>query len=142
MPLRVDSSSSNGGGGGGGLLVPLISSWVLRTRRGPRYIILLICSPILLPFLCFSFPLICFAELCIRACRRRRPKANPHVNDDDLLRQRCEEDVEEAGEVRLLQRYLEDQLTLVRSLYECGDVSEGDCRFRDFDSGQRTLFHS
>ncbi|KAJ6762132.1 TRANSMEMBRANE PROTEIN [Salix koriyanagi] len=65
------------------------------------------------------------ARLCIRLCHRVRRK-----NDEDggdRLR-RCEEgfcdcdcEEEEEKEVGLLQRYLEDQIRLVGSVYECGD---------------------
>ncbi|KAJ9166894.1 hypothetical protein P3X46_021583 [Hevea brasiliensis] len=102
-------------------------SW-LRSRR-IRCLFLILCSPILLPFLCASFPLLCAVELCIRTCRRSRRKKEG--NDEKQLR-RCEEGfcdcdrlVEEEKEVGLLQRYLEDQLRLVGSMYECGD--EFDC---------------
>ncbi|CAM8948575.1 unnamed protein product [Rhodiola kirilowii] len=130
-------------GGGGGVVVPLISSWLHRTRRGPRFILLLVCSPILLPFICFSFPLICLAEFCIRRCRRQKVSQGNHDHRERDQR-RCG-DVEDGREVGLLHRYLEDQLTLVRSVYECGEGDESDCGFRDFDSfgpGQRPLLHS
>ncbi|XP_065882024.1 uncharacterized protein [Euphorbia lathyris] len=104
------------------------SSW-LHTRRS-RCLFLLLCSPLLLPFLCASFPLLCAAELCIRICRRSR--RSKEGEEEDRFR-RCEEgfcncdpaaaeeEDDEEKEVGLLQRYLEDQLSLVGSMYECGD---------------------
>ncbi|WCJ44220.1 hypothetical protein M5689_024900 [Euphorbia peplus] len=99
------------------------SSW-LHTRRR-RCLFLLLCSPLLLPFLCASFPLLCAIELCIRICRRNRRSKDG--DDEDRFR-RCEEgfcncDPEEVG---LLHRYLEDQLILVKSMYECGDDDDHD----------------
>ncbi|XP_062098737.1 uncharacterized protein LOC133804610 [Humulus lupulus] len=107
-----------------------ISSW-LRSRR-IRYLFLLLCSPVLLPFLCATFPFLCAAELCLRICRRRsrnRRKIADELEEDDRLR-RCEEGCcgghgpDEGGGVGLLQRYLEDQLLLVGSMYDCGDDGE------------------
>lgn len=99
------------------------TSW-LRTRWS-RCLFLILCSPILLPLLCASFPLLCAVELCIRTCRRGRRKKD---GDDEERLRRCEEgfcdcdrSVDEEKEVGLLQRYLEDQLRLVGSVYECGD---------------------
>ncbi|KAF2290925.1 hypothetical protein GH714_016818 [Hevea brasiliensis] len=99
------------------------TSW-LRTRWS-RFLFLLLCSPILLPFICACFPLLCAVELCIHTCRLCRGKKE--VDDEERLR-RCEEGfcdcdrmVDEEKEVGLLQRYLEDQLRLVGSVYECGD---------------------
>ncbi|CAK7344817.1 unnamed protein product [Dovyalis caffra] len=101
----------------------------LRTRRS-RCVFLLLFSPILLPFLCASLPLLCAAELCIRLCHGGRRKKDE--DGGDRLR-RCEEGfcdcgcVEEEGkEIGLLQRYLEDQLRLVGSMYECGDEFDDD----------------
>ncbi|KAF4366286.1 hypothetical protein G4B88_030464 [Cannabis sativa] len=106
-----------------------ISSW-LHSRR-IRYLFLLLCSPILLPFLCASFPFLCAAELCLRICsrRRNRRKIADELEEDDRLR-RCEEGCcggygpGEGEGVGLLQRYLEDQLVLVGSMYDCGDDGE------------------
>ncbi|KAJ6696861.1 hypothetical protein OIU85_003238 [Salix viminalis] len=96
----------------------------LRTGRS-RCVFLLLLSPILLPILCATLPLLCVAELCIRFCHRVRRKKDE--DGGDRLR-RCEEgfcdcdcEEEEEKEVGLLQRYLEDQLRLVGSVYECGD---------------------
>ncbi|KAF3445419.1 hypothetical protein FNV43_RR10595 [Rhamnella rubrinervis] len=102
------------------------SSWLRASRS--RYLFLFLCSPILLPFLCATFPFLCAAELCLRICRRRRTKiARDPREDDDRLR-RCEEGccgaAAEREEMGLLQRYLEDQLMLVGSVYDCGDDDE------------------
>ena len=113
--------------------VMLATSTWLRTRRS-RCVFLLLFSPILLPFLCVTLPLLCASELCIRLCRRGRGK-NKEDGGDRL--RRCEEgfcdcdcEEEEGKEVGLLQRYLEDQLRLVGSVYECGD------EFDDHDDDQ------
>ena len=99
------------------------STW-LRTRRSRRVLLLLL-SPILLPFLCATLPILWVAELCVSLCHRGRRKKDE--DGGDRLR-RCEEgfcdcecEEEEEEEVGLLQRYLEDQLRLVGSVYECGD---------------------
>lgn len=107
-------------------LMLTIGSWI-RTRRC-RCFFLLLCSPLLLPFLCATFPLLCIAEICVRICRRRRSgKADTAALEEEENRlRRCEEGCccggnGEDSEVGLLQRYLEDQLALVGSVYECGD---------------------
>ncbi|XP_022720169.1 uncharacterized protein LOC111277993 [Durio zibethinus] len=106
-------------------LMLTIGSW-LRMRRS-RCFLLLLCSPLFLPFLCATFPFLCIAEAYVRICRRRRSgkaAATSQEEEENQLR-RCEEGCyggkEEETEVRLLQRYLEDQLALVGSAYECGD---------------------
>ncbi|XVF30097.1 hypothetical protein REPUB_Repub16aG0027500 [Reevesia pubescens] len=105
-------------------LMLTIGSW-LRTRRS-RCFLLLLCSPLLIPFLCATFPLFCIAEVCVRICRRRRSgkaaTAEEEDEEENRLR-RCEEGCccGEERETGLLQRYLEDQLALVGSVYECGD---------------------
>ncbi|XP_038683691.1 uncharacterized protein LOC119984018 [Tripterygium wilfordii] len=96
------------------------SSCRLRTPWS-RILFLLLCSPLLLPFLCATFPILCAAEVCIRLCRRRRKEFQKE--EAEPLR-RCEEGLcgdQEEEEVGLLQRYLEDQLMLVGSMYDCGD---------------------
>ncbi|KAJ4701210.1 JHL25P11.1 protein [Melia azedarach] len=110
-----------------------IGSW-LRSRRS-RLFFLLLCSPVLLPLLFACFPLLCAAEVCIRICRRRTTKS---VEDESL--RRCEEGCcgcgggdEDEREVGLLQRYLEDQLMLVGSVYECADHDDDD----DDDEGDQ-----
>ncbi|KAF7817096.1 transmembrane protein [Senna tora] len=62
---------------------------------------------------------------------------HPYLHDDDKCLRRCEEgccgrcDGDEE-EKELLYRYLEDQLLLVESMYECGDDDdkEGEEEFR------------
>ncbi|KAI4333102.1 hypothetical protein L6164_017950 [Bauhinia variegata] len=103
-------------------VVAATSSW-LRNRR-IRYLFLILCSPILLLLLCAALPFICVAELCLR--RRIWRKLVWGLGDDDRW-QRCEEGNCRCGEsegVGLLQRYLEDQLLLVGSVYECGDEED------------------
>ncbi|KAF8404261.1 hypothetical protein HHK36_009143 [Tetracentron sinense] len=101
----------------------LLMGWLWSRRR--RCVFLLFCYPLLLPILCLTFPFLCVAELCFGLCRRRSQKS-PDIRVSDnagagrLLR--CEEgDPIEVGEVRLLHRYLEDQIRLVGSVYDCGD---------------------
>ncbi|WRX30096.1 hypothetical protein QQP08_022583 [Theobroma cacao] len=109
-------------------LMLTIRSW-LRTRRS-RCFLLLLCSPLLLPFLCATFPLLCIAEVCCRICRRRRSgkaaqeEEEEEEEEEERRLRRCEEGCccgGEEREVGLLRRYLEDQLALVGSVYECGD---------------------
>ncbi|KAG6738779.1 hypothetical protein POTOM_058401 [Populus tomentosa] len=82
------------------------STW-LRTRRSRR-VLLLLFSPILLPFLCATLPILWAAELCVSLCHRVRRKKDE--DGEDRLR-RCEEgfcdcecEEEEEKEVGLLQR--------------------------------------
>ncbi|EOA36331.1 hypothetical protein CARUB_v10010640mg [Capsella rubella] len=103
----------------------------LRTRRS-RFVFFLLCSPLLIPILCASIPILCAVEIFSRL-RSRHPwfAKTATVDEDDLRLRRCEEgcgcgggggfEEEEAG---LLQRYLEDQLVLVRSVYECGEEDQ------------------
>lgn len=107
------------------IMVASPTSW-LRSRR-IRYCFLLLCSPLLVPFLCVTFPLLCAANLCLRVYRRRRRRRE----DARLLRceEGCggveeEEEEKEGGMGLLLQRYLEDQMLLVGSVYECGDADD------------------
>ena len=118
--------------------VTATSSW-LRHRR-IRYLFLLICSPVLLLLLCAALPFICAAELCSHC--RLWGKFVRDSGDDDRLR-RCEEGYcgcdggyEEVG---LLQRYLEDQLVLVRSMYECGDDEEEQYEFKRVEADVENL---
>ncbi|KFK27806.1 hypothetical protein AALP_AA8G431500 [Arabis alpina] len=113
----------------------LTDTFWLRTRRS-RFVFFLICSPLLLPLLCASIPILCAAEIFSRL-RTRHPWFA--ADEDDLRLRRCEEgcgcggfgpDQEEEEETGLLQRYLEDQLILVRSVYDCGeddDEQDRDC---------------
>lgn len=108
----------------------------LRTRRS-RFVFFLLCSPLLIPILCASIPILCAAEIFSRL-RSRHPWFTKSDEEDDLRLRRYEEgcgcggfEPEEAG---LLQRYLEDQLFLVRSIYDCGEDDQD--RDRDIDSDQ------
>jgi hypothetical protein len=88
----------------------------------------------LLPFLCAAFPLVCAAELCLRRIRRRRRKEEPLSRCEEG----CGRGVEEE-EVGLLQRYLEDQMLLVGSVYDCGDDSDdGNVGFHVTTNGSST----
>ncbi|XP_004301428.1 PREDICTED: uncharacterized protein LOC101311100 [Fragaria vesca subsp. vesca] len=103
------------------------STW-LRARRS-RCVFLILCSPILIPFLFATFPLLCAAELFLRLCRlRSRGKLARNEAEDDRVRRceegRCAAEAEEREEMGLLQRYLEDQLLLVGSVYDCGEYDE------------------
>ncbi|KAJ7949670.1 Transmembrane protein [Quillaja saponaria] len=105
------------------------SSWF--RSRPIRYLFLFLCSPLLLPLLCAAFPIIYAAELCFR----RMGKLGRESQEDERLR-RCEEGCGCGGggdeeDVGLLQRYLEDQLLLVGSVYECGDEDDDGGEFVD-----------
>ncbi|KAJ8769938.1 hypothetical protein K2173_009020 [Erythroxylum novogranatense] len=98
-------------------------------RRSPC-IFLLICSPILLPF-------ICAVELCVRLFGHRKKDGQDVEEEEERLRL-CEEGlwssdrttVDEGEEVgALLQRYLDDQLTLAGTIYECGDDDDDEEEF-------------
>ncbi|CAJ2639112.1 unnamed protein product [Trifolium pratense] len=118
-------------------------SW-FRHRR-IRYLFLLLCSPLLLVFLFISFPFLCITEFCLRR-QLWRKFINKFSGDDsgDRLR-RCEEgccyddNEEEKG---LLHRYLEDQLFLVGSMYDCGnedeEEEEEDSRRVEFEGSSKT----
>ncbi|QCD95614.1 hypothetical protein DEO72_LG6g308 [Vigna unguiculata] len=97
------------------------SSWLRRRRI--RYFFLFLCSPLLLLLLCAALPFLCAAELCLRLrLRLWRKLLRRDSAAADRLR-RCEEGFceEQPQEKGLLHRYLEDQLFLVGSMYECGD---------------------
>ncbi|KAG7593960.1 hypothetical protein ISN45_Aa01g027440 [Arabidopsis thaliana x Arabidopsis arenosa] len=112
----------------------------LRTRRS-RFIFFLLCSPLLIPILFASIPILCAVEIFSRLRSRHPWFAKSAADEDDLRLRRCEEGCgcggfepeEEAG---LLQRYLEDQLVLVRSVYDCGEEDQDRDRDRDLDSDQ------
>ncbi|KAL6297350.1 hypothetical protein ACE6H2_005492 [Prunus campanulata] len=117
------------------------TTW-LRARRS-RYLFLLLCSPVLIPFLCATFPFLCAAELCLRLCRRRRIKTAHGTDEEEEERlRRCEEGRGgEREEMGLLQRYLEDQLLLVGSVYDCGDDDVDDRLYHeihDYDNDSKT----
>lgn len=105
------------------VFVMLTDAFWLRTRRS-RFVFFLICSPLLIPLLCASIPLLCAAEIFSRL-RSRHPWFAKSADEDDLRLRRCEEGCNCGGfgpeEAGLLQRYLEDQLILVRSVYDCGE---------------------
>lgn len=114
------------------MLAAAAASW-LGSRR-IRYCLLVLCSPLLLPFLCAAFPLLCAAELCLRRIRHRRRKEEPLSRCEEG----CGRGVEEE-EVGLLQRYLEDQMLLVGSVYDCGDDSDdGNVGFHVTTNGSST----
>lgn len=100
-------------------------SW-LRNRR-IRYLFLLICSPFILVFLLVTFPFLCITEICLRRRLWRKILGRFYGDDSGDRLRRCEEGCcydEEVEEKGLLHRYLEDQLFLVRSMYECGEDEE------------------
>ncbi|VVA94305.1 unnamed protein product [Arabis nemorensis] len=94
----------------------MLTDW-LRTRRS-RFVFFLLCSPLLIPLLCASIPILCAAEIFSRLRSRHPWFAKSAAEEDDLRLRRCEEgcgcggfgpDQEEEEETGLLQRYLEDQ---------------------------------
>lgn len=99
----------------------MLTSWLNRRRR--RYLLLIICSPFLIPLLCATCPIICAVELCYLMSRRRRKAGDG--GGGGAGRHRSSGGGDEVG---LLQRYLEDQLTL---------VEEPPCGRRDEDDGLR-----
>ncbi|KAL3735812.1 hypothetical protein ACJRO7_024872 [Eucalyptus globulus] len=126
-----------------------VATWLRARHRSGRCLLLALCSPVLVPLLCATFPLLCAAELCLRLCCRKRRSGDEgcgggEEGEDEeeeaaeRLR-RCEEGrcggggESEVG--ALLQRYLEDQLRLVGSVYECGDDGDGDGDDNDGDVG-------
>lgn len=88
--------------------------------RWTRLLLLALCSPVLVPLLCLSCPLLSLAALCLRLSsgmsrrgrvrRRRRPRPP---------------DQEEAG-AGILHQYLEDQFRLVRSVVDDEGEEDGD----------------
>lgn len=95
----------------------MLMSWLNRRRR--RYLILILCSPFLLPLFFATCPFICAVEIFCLMCRRRR-KAGAGGGGE-----RSRSGNGGGDEVGLLQRYLEDQLLLVvESVYGCGDDDE------------------
>lgn len=126
-----------------------VATWLRARHRSRRFLLLVLCSPLLVPLLCASLPLLCAAELCLRLCCRKRRSRDEGGGEEgeeeeeeaaERLR-RCEEGrccgggggESEVG--LLLQRYLEDQLRLVGSVYECGDDGDGDGDDNDGDVG-------
>nr|GMD68704.1 uncharacterized protein LOC104104392 [Ipomoea batatas] len=106
----------------------IFTSWLNR-RRLSRCLFLLFCSPLLLPLLCATFPLILSLEIFFRFCRRRRrrgklrsPEGFDGRGGDGLRRSeegRCDEKA-------LLHRYLQDQLVLVIGSVYRGEEEEED----------------
>ncbi|KAG6435271.1 hypothetical protein SASPL_100141 [Salvia splendens] len=90
----------------------MLISWLNRRRR--RYLLLILCSPFLVPLLCATCPIMCAVELCflISRLRRRKEVASGRGRSGDGG----------GGEGGLLQRYLEDQLMLV---WGNDDLGEG-----------------
>ncbi|XP_010456803.1 PREDICTED: uncharacterized protein LOC104738305, partial [Camelina sativa] len=106
------------------------ASWFHTPWR--RILLFLLCSPLLLLLLCLSIPLLCAVEIfSLIVSRFVKPPPSSSaveeviaVDEDALLR--CEEgfgvEVEvENGESGLLHRYLDDQLSLARSICEDDD---------------------
>nr|XP_043613681.1 uncharacterized protein LOC122585621 [Erigeron canadensis] len=112
----------------------ILKSWLNGNRF--RYLILILCSPIIIPIVCAIFPFICAAEVCFRICRRRRLKSEPAAEVVAAAPpQRRKEDVNNK-EMSLLDRYLDDQLELaIEILDECGgELGLGfGCDFLDDD---------
>ncbi|OIW13117.1 hypothetical protein TanjilG_08150 [Lupinus angustifolius] len=108
-----------------------VSSW-LRNRR-IRYLFLFLFSPLLLVLLLISLPFLCAAEVCLRG-RFWRKLFRDSEDGSDRLRW-CDEGCcggeEEKG---LLHRYLEDQLFLVGSMYDCGNKNDEDEQEEEYDS--------
>ncbi|KAL1542817.1 hypothetical protein AAHA92_19857 [Salvia divinorum] len=90
----------------------MLTSWLDRRRR--RYLLLILCSPFLVPLLCATCPVICAVQLCFLISRRRRKAAASAGRGGSG----------DGGGYRagLLQRYLDEQLMLVM---ENGDLGGG-----------------
>ncbi|XP_061348289.1 uncharacterized protein LOC133293697 [Gastrolobium bilobum] len=110
-------------------VVAAASSW-LRNRR-IRYFFVFLCSPLLLVLLCAAIPFLCAADLCLRRRLWQKILRGSSGDDGGDRLRRCEEGCcwcggdENEDEKGLLHRYLQDQLLLVGSMYECGD-DQGD----------------
>lgn len=105
---------SGGGGDRGG-----------RGRRGCPALALICFSPVLLPLICLSFPLLCIAAFCLRLQRRSKSPAGHRVDGGGGgggggFPVGCKEGEPAIG-VRLLHRYLEDQLELVGTVRDYDD---------------------
>ncbi|WVY99656.1 hypothetical protein V8G54_025726 [Vigna mungo] len=113
------------------------SSWLRRRRI--RYFFLFLCSPLLLLLLCAALPFLCAAELCLRLRLWGKLLRRDSAAADRL--RRCEEGFceEQQREKGLLHRYLEDQLFLVGSMYECGDDDDNDNDGQDEVEGSRSV---
>ncbi|KAI3972662.1 hypothetical protein MKX01_019320 [Papaver californicum] len=116
------------------MLMIMRMSWWRRKRR--RLIFLILCSPFLIPILCFTFPWLCIIHLCCKRFKYTKIDENgiQEINPTSILIADEEENQEEG---RLLQRYLEDQLDLVvRSLYyDCVNAADDDEEEEEEDVG-------
>ncbi|KAL7156154.1 hypothetical protein ABFS83_03G123700 [Erythranthe nasuta] len=93
----------------------MLTSWL--NRRRSRYLIVILLSPFIIPLFFATCPLICAVEICCLV-RRKRRRADADAGGGDGWWSR---DGDGDGEVGLLQRYLDDQLSLVAgSVYGCG----------------------
>ncbi|KAD1846316.1 hypothetical protein E3N88_42214 [Mikania micrantha] len=116
-----------------------LKSWL--TGHWFRYLILLMCSPLLIPIVCVIFPFLCAAEVCICLCRHRRRWLKQSSSQPAPVMPRHREDVQVKPKVSLLDRYLDDQLELaLEILHECG----GDLGYRydntdDFGTVQSSM---
>ncbi|KAL4574086.1 hypothetical protein LXL04_020909 [Taraxacum kok-saghyz] len=118
-----------------------LQSWLSGHRL--RYLILVLCSPLLIPFMCAMFPFLCAAEVFVRVCGRRRSKpASPQYPPPTPPVRRRVNDVQSGSQVKsdfnLLNRYLDDQLELaIEILHECGgDLAYGYDYIDDFGYNQ------
>lgn len=87
-----------------------------RRARAVAAIALIALSPIILPLICFSFPILCIALVCARLRRSEKQRATVVLRGEDV--RRCEEGMAGGG---LLDRYLDDQLGLVVNVFDCDD---------------------
>ncbi|KAL8059932.1 hypothetical protein ABFX02_03G119500 [Erythranthe guttata] len=93
----------------------MLTSWL--NRRRSRYLIVILLSPFIIPLFFATCPLICAVEICCLV-RRKRRRADADAGGGDGWWGR---DGGGGDEVGLLQRYLDDQLSLVAgSVYGCG----------------------
>ncbi|KAI3733517.1 hypothetical protein L6452_12960 [Arctium lappa] len=121
----------------------ILTSWLNGHRL--RYLILFLCSPLLIPIVCATFPFLCAAEVCFRLCRRRRFKSAAPRPPPPPPMSRREDDVEGGRQVKnefsLLNRYLDDQLELaLEILHECGGELGYDYDYmEDFDGDRSNM---
>ncbi|KAK1420008.1 hypothetical protein QVD17_29507 [Tagetes erecta] len=113
----------------------ILKSWL--NGHWLRYLILLMCSPLLIPIVFVISPFLCAAEVCFCFCRRRR-RLKPSLPLPPPVVASHGDEGEVNPKVSLLDRYLNDQLELALELLdECG----GDLGYRydciddaDFDT--------
>ncbi|KAG1331129.1 hypothetical protein COCNU_02G010970 [Cocos nucifera] len=117
LPGIVSISGGGGGGGGGG-----------RGRRARLALVLICCSPVLLPLICLSLPVLCIASFCLRFRQWRRPAEIGEDVAAGFLEEGEEAEAAAAAAIegRLLHRYLEDQLGLVKAVWDCDDGGDGE----------------